>query len=237
MRFCVIIPCHNHGDSLAEVLGGISGADIFVVDDGSVPPVSISDTFGGVRLIRFDKNHGKAYALKAAFKRALCDGYTHAVTMDSDGQHPPSEVGRFLEAAAGNPDCIVAGVRNFSDSTVPVSRRFMNRFSNFWFKAETGVRLGDTQCGFRCYPISKISGLDMSFDGFTFESELLVKAAWAGIGIIPLEIPTIYNAGVLARSHYRPIADTVKFSIMNAKLWFQSLVFSREKLRKIALGK
>ena len=64
-----------------------------------------------------------------------------------------------------------------------------------------------------------------------------MKAAWAGIGIIPLEIPTIYNAGVLARSHYRPIADTVKFSIMNAKLWFQSLVFSREKLRKIALGK
>lgn len=136
-----------------------------------------------------------------------------------------------------NPKSIIAGVRGFGCSAIPPARKFMNKFSNFWFRAETGISVADTQCGYRCYPLAQIARLKMDFGGFVFETELLVKAAWAGVEIVQLPIPALYDSESLEGSHYKPFADTLKFTAMNTKLFFASLLLPKKTLRKLALKK
>ena len=218
MKICVAIPTYNHTEKLGGIVAALPrGVCAVVVDDGSNPPVKIGG--GNVRLLRFDKNRGKAEALKAAFGFAKKLGFTHAVTMDADGQHPPSALPDFAAAAEKSPDKIIVGVRDFDAPNVPPKRRFLNKFSNFWFERETGERLA------------------LDFGGFVFEVELLVKAAWAGIGFEQIPIPTIYDESTIGGSHYKPFSDTLKFTLMNTKLYFQSLLLPRGALKKIALKK
>lgn len=231
-----VIPCHNHAEKLGDVLAEIPKEfEILLIDDGSDEPVKIENT--RAKILRFEKNQGKAQALKTAFAFAQENGYTHAITLDADGQHPASMLPDFERALCKNPNAIIVGTRNFNTESVPPARRFMNKFSNFWFKAETGVALADTQCGFRAYPLREINKIRVHARNFTYEVELLVKAAWAGIEFEQIQIPTIYDAESLAKSHYRPFADTARFSIMNARLFFTSLFLSKSTLKKLALKK
>lgn len=234
IKICVAIPTYNHSERLQEIIDTLpSKMSAIVVDDGSFPPISLKP--GSADILRFEKNAGKAEALKAAFRLAQSRGFTHAITIDADGQHPPSMVPDFAAAAEKFPECLILGVRDFDNSAAPPARKYMNKFSNFWFRAETGIKLRDTQCGYRCYPLERISRLKLDFGGFVFEAELLVKAAWAGIGIREIPIPAIYDKASLAGSRYKPIADTAKFAAMNAKLFFASLLLTPEKLKKSAI--
>lgn len=236
MKFCVIIPCHNHSEALFKVLKKIrKGISVIVVDDGSLPPLDIGGT--EAVLLRNPQNMGKASALKSGFKYAVEHGFTHVVTMDADGQHPPEFADDFMRAACKNENSIILGVRDFKNSGAPWGRVFLNKFSNFCMWAETGVRVGDTQCGYRCYPLKEIAQLNVPQSGFVFEVELLVKAAWANVGFSEIKIPAIYDAGTLASSHYRPFADTVKFTIMNIKLFFTRLLTTSKTRERIALKK
>ena len=235
VRVCALIPCHNNAETVVGVVRGLpEGTFALVVDDGSDVPVRVSAPMCAV--LRFPRNRGKAEALKAGFAEAAARGFTHAVTLDADGQHPPELFGKFAEAARENPGAIIAGARDFSVDCVPPARRFMNRFSNFWFRFETSVDLGDTQCGYRCYPLEKVSRLKISRGGFAYEAELLVRAAWAGIEIIPVGVPAIYTAESLRASHYRPVADTARFSAMNAKFALMSLVLPGKFLRRLSIA-
>ena len=236
MKICTIIPTYNHRKKLGDIISALP-ADVctIVVDDGSNPPIEIDSS--SVKLFRFEKNRGKAEALKFAFEKAYSMGFTHAITLDADGQHDIALVDDFIKCASENPDSLILGVRNFDVSNIPPTRRFMNRFSNFWFWAETGKRVGDTQCGFRCYPLKQILSLNMDFGGFVFETELLVKASWAGVTFEEIEIPTIYDSETVAGSHYRPIVDTLRFTIMNTKLFFASLFLSKNCLKRMSIKK
>ena len=237
MKLCAVMPCHNHADTLVDVLRGLKGYPVIVLDDGSDSKIELPKDFVNVKLLRFEKNKGKSEALKALFLEALKSGYTHAVALDADMQHSPNLVENFAIEAQKYPNAIIVGARDFENSSIPPARKFLNKFSNFWFRVETGVDVRDTQCGFRCYPLEQIMKLNLSFGGFVFEVELLVKAAWAGIDIHQIKIPAVYNNKVLAKSHYRPFVDTMKFTIMNTKLWLQSLVFSKSFLKKISIKK
>ena len=235
MKFCIVIPCYNHEETLASAVASLpAGVDAVVVDDGSDTPVR---AVGGAEVLRLEKNSGKAAALGAGFARARSLGATHVVSMDSDGQHPAEYLGKIMDAARENPENIVVAVRDFDNPAVPAGRRFLNRFSNFWFRAETGKTLGDTQCGFRCYPLDVLERLDLRLEGFVFEVELLVKAAWAGTDFCQVPIPAVYTAQTLAKSHYKPFADTLKFSAMNTRLFFESVFLPKSALKKIALKK
>lgn len=269
MKICAVIPCHNHGGTLAGVLGALPrGLQALVVDDGSARAVRLpADKFaaqyfehedfdaaikaaesvgfsGGAgeiadraHIVRLKKNCGKAAALKAGFAFARALGATHALTIDADGQHPGASVPEMIAAARANPGSIIVAARDFASASVPRARRFMNAFSNFWFWAETGARLGDTQCGLRVYPLRLVESLDLRFGGFVFEAELLVKAAWAGCKFAQVKIPALYSEESLRESHYRPVADTLKFTMMNTRLFFEALFLSKSTLRRIALKK
>lgn len=236
MKICAVIACYNHNKSLNCVAETVSrNFFTIVVDDGSQTPVSFKNPNSLV--IRNKKNLGKAQSLKIAFKKACALGFTHAITLDADLQHPPEFAQNFAKAAAENKNCIIVGVRDFEHPTMPIppKRLFMNKFSNFWFYKETKVKLGDTQCGYRCYPLSEIEKLKLNFSGFVFETEILVKAAWGGIGLTELKIPAVYTEESIKNSHYKPFLDTLKFSLMNTRLYFESLLLPKCILKKLAL--
>lgn len=234
-KFCALIPCHNNAETLAGVVRSLpEWVDVIVVDDGSDVPVAAPD--GRTRVLRSDVNRGKAEALKAGFAEAAARGFTHAITIDADGQHPTSSFPQFVSTARRNPECVIVGVRDFTAADIPPERRFMNKFSNFWFAYETGIKLSDTQCGYRCYPLAQISKLRLRGGGFVYEAELLVRAAWAGIGLCEVAIPAVYTPESLEASHYRPIVDTAKFSLMNAKFSFMATFFSKKILCKLSVS-
>ena len=233
---CALIPCYNHNDTLARVVAGLpTWVNVLIIDDGSEIPINPPNERSTV--LRLEKNSGKAVALQTGFAHARKLGYTHAVALDSDGQHAPEVFDEIASLARETPDAIIAGVRDFSSENVPSQRRFMNKFSNFWFWFETGITLQDTQCGYRCYPIDVISTLNLSESGFVYEAELLVKASWAGIKIVQKQVPCIYSEKSTSRSHYKPFVDTMRFSKMNSKFAFMAMFLTRKRLAKIALKK
>lgn len=234
MKPCIVIPCFNHAATVAEVAGAARAhCPVFVVDDGSRPPVP---QLPGCTVVRLDRNCGKGAALRAGFARAGEDGFTHAVTLDADGQHHTADVPKFLAVAREQPEALAVGVRDFIGSGAPAGRRRSNAVSTFWFRVETGVRLSDTQCGFRCYPLGLALRLKTRSERYAFELEMLVRAAWTGAPIRAVPIACSYRPEQLRQSHFRPIIDLALITAMNIGLVLQSWVVPQDLRRAWSLG-
>ncbi|HEX3890735.1 MAG TPA: DUF2062 domain-containing protein [Verrucomicrobiae bacterium] len=219
MKFCVVIPCFNHATTIAAV---VESAKIFcpviVVDDGSTLPLP---ELPDCTVIHLSENFGKGAALRAGFQRAAELGFTHAITMDADGQHFADDLPKFLDAAKTQPETLIVGVRDFFAAGCPTHRRRSNAVSTFWFRIETGVRLPDTQCGFRCYPLALTQRLKPRSGRYAFELEFMVRASWVGTPIVAVPVKCTY-AGGLRNSHFRPVRDLAHITIMNIGLVLQS---------------
>jgi uncharacterized protein (DUF2062 family) len=220
MKFCVVIPCFNH---VAMVTAIAQSAKFFcpiiVVDDGSTQPLP---KLPGCVLICLGKNSGKGAALRAGFQRAVELGFTHAITMDADGQHFAEDLPKFLAAANAQPEALIVGVRDFFAAGCPTHRRRSNAVSTFWFRVETGVRLLDTQCGFRCYPLALAQRLKPCSGRYAFELEFMVRASWTGTPIVVVPVKCTYAPDQLRQSHFRPVRDLAHITIMNIGLVLQS---------------
>jgi len=217
---CVIIPCFNHAETVAAVArAALAHCPVLIVDDGST--VSLPE-MPGCTVIRLERNSGKGAALRAGFRRANELGFTHAITMDSDGQHFPEDLPKFLAVASTQPEALAVGVRDFYAAGCPTHRRRSNAVSTFWFRVETGVSLGDTQCGFRCYPVALVQRLKTRSGRYAFELELMVRASWAGTPIVAVPVKCTYAPEQLRQSHFRPVRDLAHITIMNIGLVLQS---------------
>jgi uncharacterized protein (DUF2062 family) len=131
---------------------------------------------------------------------------------------------KFLAAAESQPDGLIVGVRDFYASGAPAGRRRSNAVSTFWFHVETGVRLGDTQCGFRCYPIALTQRLKAKSERYAFELEFMVRASWVGTPIVPVPLICGYDPEQLRQSHFRPVVDLTRITVMNIGLVLQSWI-------------
>jgi len=180
---CVLVPTYNNAQTLAAVLESLLAYtdQVLVVNDGSTDGTQgILDRFPQVERVSYPVNRGKGYALRTGFKRAVALGYDYAITIDSDGQHFAEDLPKFLEKLQDHPNAIIMGARNMDQASVPGKSSFGHKFSNFWFKVETGKRLSDTQSGYRLYPVSRLQKMRFITRKYEFEIEVLVRAAWAG---------------------------------------------------------
>ena len=219
MKFCILIPCYNHAATVAEVVRAAQAhAPVLVVDDGSTRPLP---PLPGVTLLRLARNSGKGAALRAGLQRAAELGCTHAITMDADGQHYAADVPKFLAAATAQPDAFIVGVRDLVAAGCPKHRQRSNAVSTFWFRVETGVRLGDTQCGFRGYPLALAQRLKTRSGRYAFELEFMVRAAWVGTPVVAVPVKCTYLDGI-RNSHFRPVKDLAHITLMNIGLVLQS---------------
>ena len=219
MKVCVLIPCFNHVTTVAAVARSAQEFfPVLVVDDGSTLPLP---ELPECTLFALKPNCGKGAALRTGLQRAAELGFTHAITMDADGQHFAKDLPRFFAAAQAQPDALVVGVRDFFAAGCPTHRRRSNAVSTFWFRVETGVRLGDTQCGFRCYPLTLSQRLKARSGRYAFELEFMVRASWVGTPIVEVPVKCSYVDGI-RNSHFRPVKDLAHITIMNIGLVLQS---------------
>ena len=226
---CAIIPTYNNAGTLADVIRRTSLyiRDIIVVVDGSTDATRdvLKSLDIPVVVVDLPQNRGKGYALKAGFRKAKELGFTHALTLDSDGQHYPEDIPALLEISSQQPLCYVVGSRNIQAENMPGRNTFANKFSNFWFCVQTGVYLPDTQTGMRIYPLDRLHGLSLLTSRYEAELELLVFAAWAGEKLVPVDIRVYYPSEEERVSHFRPAYDFTRISILNTILCFVALVY------------
>ena len=235
MKFCILIPCYNHPTTVAAVACAAQKfCPVIVVDDGSTLPLP---ELPGCEIIRLEKNRGKGAALRAGFQRAMELGFTHAITMDADGQHFAEDLPKFLAAAQAQPEAFVVGVRNLREAGAPGHRQCSNGVSTFWFRVETGVRLRDTQCGFRCYPLVLTENLKTKSGRYAFELEFMVRAAWVGTSVVPVPVKCTYEPHQIRQSHFRPVVDLARITTMNIGLVLQSWFVPRSLRTAWSFGK
>ncbi|MEP7278559.1 MAG: DUF2062 domain-containing protein [Bacteroidota bacterium] len=228
LRACVLIPTYNNGATLAAVIHDLSQYtdQVIVVNDGCTDNTALLlQNFPWVQIIIQPVNKGKGLALRTGFAYAFQQGYRYAITIDSDGQHFAKDLDKFLDKATENPRAIVVGARNMDQETVPGKSSFGNRFSNFWFKIETGIELPDTQSGYRLYPLEPLQEIHFLTRRFEFEIEVLVRAAWKGIDIVPVPVSVYYAPKETRVSHFRPVKDFTRISILNTFLVLITLFY------------
>ena len=154
------MPTYNNGGTLRDVVERVLAycADVIVVNDGCTDgSAEILASFGDrITVVDYGRNRGKGYALKQGFKKAKQLGFDYAITIDSDGQHFPEDLPLFVEALEQHPNALIVGSRNLKQENMPGKNSFANKFSNFWFKIQTGINLPDTQTGYRLYPLRRL---------------------------------------------------------------------------------
>lgn len=229
--WCVIIPTYNNHRTLAGVISGVLQYTeaVIVVNDGSTDGTAeILKQFPAITVIQHDRNSGKGTALKNGFEKARELGYEFAVTIDSDGQHFPDDIPVFIERlndSDGN--ILLIGERNMAQEGIPRKSSFGNKFSNFWFWFETGVKLGDTQSGFRLYPLSRMPKRYFT-PKFEFEIESIVRASWKGVKVENVPVRVHYEQKDRV-SHFRPFRDFTRISILNTVLVLITLLYIKPR--------
>jgi len=235
LNVCVIIPTYNNDKTLSRVIDGvlIYTDQIIIVNDGSTDDtINILKKYSSLDQIHFKKNKGKGAALRAGFKKAIQKKYDFAITIDSDGQHYPDDIPIFIHELDKNDNILLIGSRNMTHESVPKNSSFGNKFSNFWYWIETGIKLTDTQSGYRLYPLDTISKINFYTNKFEFEIESIVKTAWRGVEVKNVPIKVLYDANERV-SHFRPIVDFTRISILNT--WLVLVAFLYIKPRDLVL--
>lgn len=228
LKCAVLIPTYNNSSTIAKVIEDVKefAQDIIVVNDGSTDNTSeILSTIKDIKVIEYTQNQGKGYALKLGLGKAYEWGYRYAITIDSDGQHYADDIPVFIEKIEQVPDSLLIGARNLTADNMPSKNTFANKFSNFWYKVETGQQLTDTQSGFRLYPLDKLQNVRLITRRYEFEVEIIVRAAWRGVNVENVPIKVYYPPEEERVSHFRPLRDFTRISILNTILVLYALLF------------
>ncbi|MDV6169283.1 DUF2062 domain-containing protein [Flavobacterium sp. DG1-102-2] len=230
LKCCVIIPTYNNHKTLKRVIDGVLQytANVIVVNDGSTDTtVEILLDYPQVNQVHLSKNKGKGNALRTGFVTARNAGYEYAITIDSDGQHFPDDIPVFIDALIADGDALLIGSRNMAQEGVPKKSSFGNKFSNFWFWFETGIKLEDTQSGYRLYPLKRIPEHYYT-PKFEFEIEIIVRAAWKGLPVKNVPVKVLYDVNERV-SHFRPFKDFTRISVLNTVLVIISLLYIKPR--------
>ncbi|MBC7784480.1 MAG: glycosyltransferase, partial [Burkholderiales bacterium] len=220
-RFVVVAPTYNNAASLCAVLSQILALrlPLIVVNDGSTDGTAntLQEMSGDCEVLTHAINRGKAAAMRSGFDHSQQRGFTHVITIDTDGQHDVADVPRLIEAARAHPNALILGARDMWAADYPRASRVGRMWSNRFVYLESGVRLSDSQCGLRVYPISVLQ-LHARSTRYGFETEILTRCGWANIPVVETPIRCIYNLPGERVSHFRPWKDTAVGMCMHLRL-------------------
>ena len=211
----VLIPSYNPGERVYETVQAARRAwnPVWVVVDASTDGTAeglrkMAHADAGLRVMVLSRNGGKGAAVLHGIELAQAAGFTHVLTMDSDGQHPPELIGEFMAASAAEPSCMVLGVPVF-DASAPNLRVKGRRVSNWWANLETlWTGIGDSLFGFRVYPIMplrKVMRKQLWMRRFDFDPEAVVRMCWSGVRPLNKPAPVRYfhpDEGGVSHSNY-----------------------------------
>lgn len=203
----VVIPCFNEAGRIVPVIEGVREhlPNIIVVDDGSTDGTTRRAKAAGAEVIGQSRNGGKGCALRTGWGHARQLGFTWALTMDGDGQHAPDDTPIFFACAEKTNASLVVGDRMGNATAMPWLRRQVNRWMSRRLSGRTGVRLPDSQCGFRLAHLETVARLSLVARRFEIESEILLAFLAAGECVEFVPIQVIYGPGP---SKICPVLDT-----------------------------
>ncbi len=226
-RICVLIPVYNNAGTIRDVVERSLAQvrDVIVVNDGSTDGSLDEASLTGARILDLGTNHGKGAAMREGFRLAIKEGFTHAITLDGDGQHFPEDIPLIINAIQSNPEALITGSRNLRSEGMPGGNTFANKFSNFWFTVETWQRIPDTQTGFRAYPLRKLPSLKVMTSRYEAELSLLVFSAWKGVRIQPVPVRVYYPPEGERVSSFRPGRDFLRISLLNTILCILAILY------------
>jgi len=222
LKVCVIIPTYNNAGTILQVLESVRHYtnNIIVVNDGSTDKTAaLLQGINNIEIVGYIPNRGKGWALRTGFSKAIDLGYHFAITIDSDGQHFAKDLPVFIEKLVQEGSALIMGARNMDQESVPGKSSFGNKFSNFWYKVETGIKLPDTQTGFRLYPLAPIGKMRLFTRKYELEIEVIVRLAWAGVKVVSVPITVYYPPAAERVSHFRPFKDFTRISLVNTVLF------------------
>jgi glycosyltransferase involved in cell wall biosynthesis len=226
----VLIPSFNPGDRLGPTVRGARARwnPVWVVVDGSTDGTAerltaMAAADPGLTVLTLTRNQGKGAAVLHGIRAAALRGFTHVLTMDSDGQHPAELIPEFMSVSQAHPGAMVLGLPVF-DSSAPRARVYGRRLSNAAVDLETlGAGIGDSLFGFRVYPIAPL--LEVMEEGrwmrrFDFDAEVAVRLCWRGVEPINRPAPVRYlraeEGGV---SHFSYVRDNALLTWMHLRLF------------------
>ena len=220
MKVCLLLPAYNESKTIGQIIQEISEfiSEIVVIDDGSSDETAEIASASGVVCLVNATNRGKGNALRKGFVYAIEQGYELVFTMDSDGQHDPADIPRFLEHFDRTHPDILIGARETKNSrtSMPLHRRINNRLISYVGSKLCGQRVLDFQSGYRLIRIDVLRQVHLETERYETESELLIKAGRIGFRIESLPIQTRYGDEV---SHIKPLREMWLFT----KLLLRSL--------------
>jgi glycosyltransferase involved in cell wall biosynthesis len=214
-----LIPAYNEAARVGEVVAVARRHvdNVVVVDDGSTDETVAAAERGGATVLRHSQNRGKGAAIATALDYFGRYDAELAVLLDADGQHDPSEIDKFVNAADTERADVVVGTRMGDVRRMPRVRLWTNQFTSWVTSKLAGQRIPDSQCGFRLLRRTVLKDLRPSTARFETETEMLIQAGRAGHKIVSVPIRTIYEAGRSSRIH--PCRDTVRFFKLVGKYW------------------
>lgn len=240
LKTLVLIPSYNNASKLAAVLNDVLKFtdQLLVVNDGSTDETKeILAQFPQVEVLNHSHNQGKGIALKTGIDWAMEKGFDYLISMDSDGQHLAKDLEVFLDKIEEAPGAMIIGARNMETADgVPGGSSFGHKFSNFWFKIETGKSLPDTQSGFRLYPLSHFKKMSFITSRYEFEIESIVRLSWKGVPMLWVPIEVKYPEDRI--THFRKFWDFFRISLLNSLLVLIALFWikPRDLTRRIFNG-
>jgi glycosyltransferase involved in cell wall biosynthesis len=212
LRLAALVPAYQAASTVGDVVRGTRAVlgDVVVVDDGSTDGTGEVARAAGATVLRQSPNAGKGAALLRGFRHLAADGFTHAVTLDADGQHYPDEIPVLLDALTASPSALVVGVRRKEGHTIRAIARFGNVVADRLMRMIAGQPLPDTQSGFRVYPLAVTLALGATGARYDFETEVLFRAARRRLPLVGVPVRVHYPPIAERVSHYRPWVDTLR---------------------------
>jgi glycosyltransferase involved in cell wall biosynthesis len=230
-KVCVLIPTYNNAQTLSAVITSIAQytSNIVVVNDGSTDHTEAILKELDVDRVSYPVNKGKGWALRQGFKKAVTLDYDYAITIDSDGQHYADDLSVFIDALEEHPHAVLIGTRNMNQVNVPNKSNVGNRVSSFWFWVETGIKLPDTQSGYRLYPVKALSSYTFFTRKYEFEIEVIVRAAWGGINVTHVPVKVFYPEKEKRITHFRPFMDVTRITLLNILFVFITYLYIKPR--------
>jgi len=210
---CAIVPAYNAEETVGDVVRGALRhlPAVIVADDGSSDGTSRAASDAGAEVIRVPANRGKGNSLRLLFAEARRKGFSAALAIDSDGQHSPEDIPRFLAAHRESPEAIILGSRMGDPASIPAHRYNSMVVARFYICLAANRFIEDTQCGYRLYPLSLLDSVSMLKERYVTETEILIKLGDSGIPVRSLPIVPVYRPG--QKTHFRSVPDVAAISV------------------------
>lgn len=212
MKIAAVIPAYNEATRIGTVVRSAKQYvdDIIVVTDGSTDGTADVARAEGATVIEHAENCGAGAATMTGLEAARRLGFDAVVTLDADGQHATSDIPHLVEAMEQSGADLVVGNRFGRKNNIPFIRRVANSIGNGVTFMVTGIRLPDTQCGFKVFGPRALKEIELRMSGFEFCTEVISEAARHRWKIVSIPSKVVYSEYTLAKGHTAVFASGLR---------------------------